>query len=54
MENHPLYARIQSALDSIRPYLIEPGSIGVLREDRPYTDQQEAICHKYYMTKSEL
>jgi len=39
---------------AIRPYLIEPGSIGVLREDRPYTDQQEAICHKYYMTKSEL
>ena len=39
---------------SINPYVIEPGTIGVLREDRPYTDQQEAICHKYYMTKSEL
>lgn len=25
MENHPLYARIQSALDSIRPYLIADG-----------------------------
>jgi Fe-S cluster biogenesis protein NfuA len=25
MENHPLYAKIQSALDSIRPYLIADG-----------------------------
>ena len=25
MENHPLYDRIQSALDSIRPYLIADG-----------------------------
>ena len=39
---------------SIHPYVIEPATIGVLREDRPYTDRQEAICHKYYMTKSEL
>ena len=39
---------------SIHPYVIEPATIGVLREDRPYTDRQEALCHKYYMTKSEL
>ena len=38
----------------INPYMIEPGTIGVLREDKPYTDRQEAIAHKYYMTKSEL
>jgi Fe-S cluster biogenesis protein NfuA len=25
MENHPLYARIQTALDSIRPYLVADG-----------------------------
>jgi Fe-S cluster biogenesis protein NfuA len=25
MENHPLYTKIQSALDSIRPYLIADG-----------------------------
>jgi len=25
MENHPLYTRIQSALDTIRPYLIADG-----------------------------
>ena len=39
---------------SINPYVIEPSTIGVLREDRAYTDRQEAIAHKYYMTKSEL
>ena len=39
---------------SIQPYVIEPATIGVLREDKPYSDRQEAICHKYYMTKSEL
>lgn len=38
----------------IHPYMIEPGSIGVLREDSPYTDRQEAIVQKYYITKSEL
>jgi Fe-S cluster biogenesis protein NfuA len=25
MENHPLYSRIQNALDSIRPYLVADG-----------------------------
>jgi Fe-S cluster biogenesis protein NfuA len=25
MENHPLYTRVQSALDSIRPYLVADG-----------------------------
>jgi Fe-S cluster biogenesis protein NfuA len=25
MENHPLYSRIQTALDSIRPYLVADG-----------------------------
>ena len=39
---------------SIHPYLIDPATIGVLREDKPYTDRQEALCHTYYMTKSEL
>jgi len=40
--------------NGVHPYMVEPGSIGVLREDKPYTDRQEAICHTYYMTKSEL
>lgn len=38
----------------IHPYMIEPGSVGVLREDTPYTDRQEAFCHRYYMTRSDL
>jgi Fe-S cluster biogenesis protein NfuA len=37
MENHPLYARIQSALDSIRPYLIADGGnveiVGISEEN---------------------
>lgn len=38
----------------IHPYMVEPGSIGVLREDTPYTDRQEAMVHTYYITKSDL
>jgi len=38
----------------ITPYMIEPSSIGVLREDISYTDRQEALVHTYYITKSEL
>ena len=39
---------------NITPYIVVPGSIGVLREDIPFTDRQEAFCQKYYITKSEL
>ena len=38
----------------IHPYMVDPSSIGVLREDSPYTDRQEAIVQTYYITKSEL
>ena len=38
----------------IHPYLVEPGAMGVLREDTPYLDRQEAFKQKYYITKSEL
>ena len=38
----------------IHPYMVEPTSIGVLREDIPYTDRQEALVQTYYITKSEL
>lgn len=38
----------------INPYMVEPSSIGVLREDTPYTDRQEALVHTYYLTKSDL
>jgi hypothetical protein len=40
--------------NGIHPYLVDPGAVGVLREDVPYTDRQEAIVHSYYITKSEL
>ena len=40
--------------DGIQPYVVVPGSIGVLREDIPNTDRQEAVVHTYYITKSEL
>lgn len=40
--------------NGIHPYMIEPGAMGVLREDTPYVDRQEAICQRYYITKSEL
>ena len=40
--------------NGIHPFMVEPGSMGVLREDLPYTDRQEAIVQTYYITKSEL
>jgi len=39
---------------AIHPYIVVPGSVGVLREDVPSTDRQEAFCQTYYVTKSEL
>jgi hypothetical protein len=36
------------------PYMVEPGTVGVLRDDITYTDRQEALIQKYYITKSEL
>ena len=40
--------------NGIHPYMVEPSSIGVLREDVTYTDRQEAIVQTYYITKSDL
>lgn len=40
--------------DGIHPYMVEPSAMGVLREDAQYTDRQEAITQRYYITKSEL
>ena len=39
--------------NGIQPYMIEPGTMGVLREDTPYTDRQQAIVQTYYITKTE-
>lgn len=40
--------------NGIHPYMVEPACMGVLREDSPYSDRQEAIVQTYYITKSEL
>ena len=40
--------------DGIHPYMVDPGSVGVLREDVPLTDKQEALVQSYYITKSDL
>jgi hypothetical protein len=39
---------------SVNPYMVDPANVGVLREDIPHTDRQEALIHRYYITKSEL
>jgi len=38
----------------IYPYMVDPSMCGVLREDIPYTDRQQAFTKRYYITKSEL
>ena len=40
--------------NGIHPYLVEPATIGVFREDTSYMDRQEALIQTYYITKSEL
>lgn len=40
--------------DGIHPYMVEPGCIGILREDVAHTDRQEALTHSYYITRSDL
>jgi len=40
--------------NSIHPYFIDPCNFGVLREDIPYLDRQEAFVQTYYITKSDL
>lgn len=38
----------------VHPHFVEPHCIGVLREDIPGLDNQEAVVHTYYITKSQL
>ena len=40
--------------DDLDPFLVEPQCFGVLREDIPFIDRQEAVVQTYYITKSEL
>ena len=36
------------------PYLVQPGQMGVYREDKGYLDRQEAIAMRYTISKSQL
>lgn len=36
------------------PYMVDPGSFGVLREDCPTLADQEAFVHFYYITRTQL
>ena len=36
------------------PYLVDPASFGVLREDQTQLDKQEAFVHTYFTTRSQL
>lgn len=38
----------------INPFVVDPGCFGVLREDMPGLERQEAMVHSYYTTKSQL
>lgn len=38
----------------INPFTVDPGCFGVLREDMPGLERQEAMVHTYYTTKSQL
>ena len=38
----------------LQPFMLEPHCFGVLREDVPFIDRQEAFTHFYHTTKSQL
>lgn len=38
----------------VYPFMVDPGCMGVYREDVPMLDRQEAFVHVYYMTKTDL
>jgi len=48
------YVKLVTRKEHIIPYMVEPAQMGVLREDMPYTDRQEALVHCYYITRSDL
>ncbi len=39
---------------NVRPHVIDPHNFSVLREDSPMLASQEAVCHSYYITRSQL
>lgn len=45
---------IRRSNGDLEPFYVDPGCIGVYREDVPMLDRQEAFTHTYYMTRTEL
>jgi hypothetical protein len=39
---------------NVRPHVVDPHNFSVLREDTPMLAAQEAVCHSYYITRSQL
>jgi len=39
---------------AVEPYVVYPHDVGVLREDIPMLSRQEAFCHWYFVSKSQL
>lgn len=49
-----MFCKMRWKKNCVRPYAVEPHNIGVFREDTIGLDEQEAISHTYYITKSQL
>ena len=49
-----MFVKLVGRGTELNPFPVDPGSFGVLREDVPYTDRQEALVHVFYTTISQL
>ena len=49
-----MFIKLIARKNEITPFVVDPANFGVLREDVPYTDRQEAMVHSYYTTRSQL
>ena len=49
-----MFVKVRVANNQLHPYAVDPSMMGVLREDIPFTDRQEALCHTFYTTVDQL
>jgi hypothetical protein len=49
-----MFVKFIRSSGEMHPWLVDPGSMGVYREDVPMIDRQEAFVHVYYITISDL
>ena len=49
-----MFIKLRVAQNQLMPYAVDPGSMGVLREDVAFSDRQDAICMTFYTTKDQL